>query len=160
MTRQEFLQELRIALQGEVSQAAINEHIRYYESYIIEESRKGRSEEEVIAQLGNPRLIAKTLIDTTEQFGSAKRDEYYSESYSQGETENGKGFHADYSDENGWDIRFGKLKLNSWYGKLLMILLAIIVIVVAAHVVAFLLPIIVVIVMILLIISLIFGSRR
>ena len=160
MTRQEFLQELRIALQGEVSQAAINEHIRYYENYIIEESRKGRSEEEVIAQLGNPRLIAKTLIDTTEQFGSAKGEEYYSESYRQGTMGNEKGFHADYSDADGWDVRFGKLKLNSWYGKLIMILLAIIIIVVAAHVVAFLLPVIIVIVMIVLIFSFIFGSRR
>lgn len=160
MTRQEFLQELRIALQGEVNQAAINEHIRYYESYIIEESRKGKSEEEVIAQLGNPRLIAKTLIDTTEQFGSAKSEEYYSESYSQKTAGNEKGFHADYSDVDGWDVRIGKLKLNSWYGKLIMILLAIIIIVVVAHVVAFLLPFVIVIVMILLIISLIFGSRR
>lgn len=150
MTRQEFLQELRVALQGEVSQAAVNEHIRYYENYIIEESRKGRSEEEVIAELGNPRLIAKTLIDTTEQFGSVHGEDYYSESYSQGTMRN----------EKGWDIRCGKFRLNSWYGKLLMILLAIIIIVIAAHIVAFLLPVVVIIVAILLIISLIFGSRR
>lgn len=160
MTRQEFLQELRIALQGEVNQAAINEHIRYYEGYIVEESRKGKSEEEVIAQLGNPRLIAKTLIDTTEQFGSAKSEEYYSESYSHKAAGNERGFHADYSDADGWDVRFGKLKLNSWYGKLIMILLTIIIIVITAHVVAFLLPFIIVIVMILLIISLFFGHRR
>lgn len=160
MTKQEFLRELRIALQGEVSQRAVDEHIRYYENYIIEESRKGKSEEEVIAQLGNPRLIAKTLIDTTEQFGSARSEEYYSESYSQEPRGNEKGFHANYSDNNGWDVRFGKLKLNSWYGKLIMILLAIIIIVVVAHVVAFLLPVIAVIVMVLLIISVILGSRR
>lgn len=160
MTRQEFLQELRIALQGEVSQAAVNEHIRYYENYIIEESRKGRSEEEVIAQLGNPRLIAKTLIDTTEQFGSVHGEEYYSESYSQGTTGKEKGFHADYSDGKGWDIRFGKFRLNSWYGKLLMILAAILIIVIVAQIVAFLLPVVLIIVAILLILSLIFGSRR
>lgn len=160
MTRQEFLQELRIALQGEISQAAINEHIRYYENYIIEESRKGKSEEEVIAQLGSPRLIAKTLIDATEQFGAYNGEEYYSESYDRETMGNEKGFHANYSDTQGWDVRYGKFKLNSWYGKLLMILLAVLIIVVAAHVVAFLLPVIVIIVMILLIISLIFGSRR
>lgn len=160
MTRQEFLHELRIALQGEVSQRAVDEHIRYYENYIIEETRKGKSEEEVIAQLGNPRLIAKTLIDTTEQFGYTRGEKYYSESYSQETKGSEKGFHANYSDNSGWDVRFGKLKLNSWYGKLIMILLAILIIVVAAHVVAFLLPVIVIIVMVLLIVSLILGTRR
>lgn len=160
MNRQEFLHELRIALQGEISQRAIDEHIRYYENYIIEEARKGKNEEDVIAQLGNPRLIAKTLIDTTEQFGSVNEEEYYSKSYNQETAVNEKGFHANYSDRTGWDVRFGKLKLNSWYGKLLMILIAIAIIIVAAHIVAFLLPVIVIIVMILLIISLILGSHR
>ena len=67
MTREEFLTELRLALQGNVSQAAVNENVRYYEKYIIEESHKGKTEEEVITQLGNPRLIAKTIIDTKGQ---------------------------------------------------------------------------------------------
>ena len=160
MTRQEFLQELRSALQGEVSQTALNEHIRYYENYIIEESRKGKSEEGIIEQLGNPRLIAKTLIDTTEQFSSMNREEYGSEGYKQGTMGDEKGFHANYSNKDGWDIRFGRLKLNSWYGKLLLILLAVIIIVIVANVVAFLLPVIAVVVMILLIISLIFGNNR
>lgn len=160
MKRQEFLQELQRALQGEVGQAAINEHIKYYENYIIEESRKGKSEEEVIQQLGNPRLIAKTLIDTTEQFGNASGEAYYSEYSSRMNMGDRKGFHADYEEGKGWDIRFGKFKLNSWYGKLLMILIAITIIVVAAHVVAFLLPIIVIVVLVLLIISMFFGNRR
>lgn len=160
MTRQEFLQELRIALQGKVSQAALNEHIKYYENYIIEESRKGKSEEEVIAQLGNPRLIAKTLVDTTEQFSSTYNEEYYSESYRSEMFGKEKGFHANYSERDGWDIRFGKFKLNSWYGKLLLVLLAVIIIVVTAHVVVFLLPVVAVIIIILLIISLFFGNRR
>lgn len=161
MTRQEFLQELRIALQGEISQTALNEHIRYYENYIIEESHKGKTEQEVIAQLGNPRLIAKTLIDTTEQFGQHQRDTYYSEgNYYQGTMGNEKGFHADYSEQKGWDIRFGRLKLNSWYGKLLLVAIAVLILIIVAKLVAFLLPIAIPVVLILLAISLIFGSRR
>lgn len=159
MTRQEFLKELRIALQGEMSQGALEEHIRYYENYIMEESRKGRNEEEVIAQLGNPRLIAKTLIDTTEQFGAAFQQEEYTEDYGQASTEK-KGFHAEYSDADGWEVRFGKFKLNSWYGKLIIILLIIGIIVAAAHIVAFLLPVIIAVVLVLLVISLFFGRRR
>lgn len=160
MTRQEFLKELRTALQGEISQRALEEHIRYYENYIMEESRKGRTEEEVIAQLGNPRLIAKTLIDTTEQFDTNFKQQEYTADYEQASTGKKKGLHAKYSDSGGWEIRFGKLKLNSWYGKIIMVLLAIGIIVVAANIVAFLLPIILMVVLVLLVISLLFGSRR
>ena len=72
MTRKEFLHELQVALQGEIGQAAVNENIKYYDNYIMEESRKGKSEEEVTAQLGNPRLIAKTLIDTSDKVGASQ----------------------------------------------------------------------------------------
>ena len=66
MTREEFLKELRIALQGRIPQAQVNEHLNYYENYIMEESRKGRTEEEVIADIGNPRLAAKSLTELYE----------------------------------------------------------------------------------------------
>ncbi|MCI9377823.1 MAG: DUF1700 domain-containing protein [Eubacterium sp.] len=62
MTRDMFLNELRIALQGQIGQAQVNEQLAYYETYIIEESRKGRTEGEVLESLGSPRLIAKTVI--------------------------------------------------------------------------------------------------
>lgn len=159
MTKQEFLHELQAALQGELDQAAVNENIRYYDNYIMEESRKGKSEAEVMEQLGNPRLIAKTLIDTSEQFGTAGGD-YYSEGYGeQGFGEN-KGFRADYSEQSGWDVRLGGLKLNTWYGKLILILIAVLLIVIVANVVAFLLPILVPIILLLLIYSLVSGRRR
>lgn len=73
MTRDAFLQELRIAMQGRIPQAQVNEHLRYYENYIIEESRKGRTEEEVLRFLGDPRLIAKTLSDASGGAARAKR---------------------------------------------------------------------------------------
>lgn len=159
MTRKEFLHELQVALQGEIDQAAVNENIRYYDNYIMEESRKGKSEEEVTAQLGNPRLIAKTLIDTSEKMGTS-RGQYYSGDYSGEPTSAGRGFHAEYSGQDGWDVRFGRLKLNSWYGKLMLVLVAILLIVVVANVVAFLLPILVPVILVLLLYSLFFGNRR
>ena len=58
MTRDAFIQELRVALQGQIGQAQVNEQLAYYEKYIIEESRKGQTEEEVLMSLGSPRLIA------------------------------------------------------------------------------------------------------
>ncbi len=159
MTRQEFLHELQVALQGELDQAAVNDNIKFYDNYIMEESRKGRSEEEVIGQLGNPRLIAKTLIDTSGKPG-ASRGQYYSEEYGQFGSGASRGFRADYSEQDGWDVRFGRFKLNSWYGKLLMVMIAVLLIVVVANVVAFLLPVLVPIILILLVYSLLFGGRR
>lgn len=159
MTKQEFLHELQSALQGELEQAAVNENIRYYDNYIMEEARKGKSETEVIEQLGNPRLIAKTLIDTSEQFGTAGKD-YYSERYGERGFGADRGFRADYSEQNGWDVRLGGLKLNTWYGKLVLILIAVLLIVIVANVVAFLLPVLVPIIVLLLIYSLVSGRRR
>ena len=60
MSREEFLTELRKALQGRVSQQTVNDNLRYYEEYILTESHKGKTEAEVIAELGNPRLLAKS----------------------------------------------------------------------------------------------------
>lgn len=163
MTRQEFLQELQTALQGQLSQTVISDNIRYYDQYIKGEVGKGNSEESVIEALGNPRLIAKTLIDTTEAYGRAAGPGYSSDDM---DTENfqqskpRRGFRAGYSQEDGWDIRFGRLKLNSWYGKCLMAAAAVLLIVAAANVVAFLLPILVPVILILLLCSLFFGGRR
>ena len=64
MSKEEFLNELRTALMGNVSSAVINENVDYYEDYINTEVRKGRTEEEVLESLGEPRLLAKTVIDT------------------------------------------------------------------------------------------------
>lgn len=73
MTKKEFLQELRIALQGQVPQAQVNEHLQYYDNYIMEESRKGKTEEQVIESLGSPRLIAKTIHQTSDSTGQKGR---------------------------------------------------------------------------------------
>ena len=157
MTKQEFLHELQTALQGEIGQTSINENIKYYDSYIMEETRKGKTEEDVIERLGNPRLIAKTLIDTTEQFGTYGKGGYYSEDDMQ---DGAGGFRGDYQKQRGWNVHLGRWNLNTWYGKLIMIIAAIFLIVIVANVVAFLLPLLAPIILLLLIYSLIFGSRR
>lgn len=62
MTKQEFLDGLRRSLAGGLEAQEINEHIRYYSDYIDSEIRMGISEEEIMSSLGEPRLIAKTLL--------------------------------------------------------------------------------------------------
>lgn len=51
MRKTEFLQELREALDGEVSASVIQSNISYYDQYISQEAAKGRREEEVIEEI-------------------------------------------------------------------------------------------------------------
>lgn len=76
MTKQEFMEKLRIALTGKVPGNVVTENLQYYEDYINTEVRKGKSEEEVLAALGDPRLIARTIITTSAQTGAAGAGEY------------------------------------------------------------------------------------
>lgn len=64
MVKSEFLEILRDTLTGELSSEKIAEHIKYYEEYIGEKIQSGLTEEDVMRELGEPRLIAKTIIDT------------------------------------------------------------------------------------------------
>ena len=66
MTKSEFINTLRMQLQGELSQAQIEGHLHYYKEYIAQEVAAGRREQEVLDELGSPVLIAKTLLDTAE----------------------------------------------------------------------------------------------
>ena len=66
MTKQDFLDGLRRSLSAGLEPEQINEHIRYYSDYIDSRIRMGISEEEVMASLGEPRLIAKTLLGMEE----------------------------------------------------------------------------------------------
>ena len=73
MDRAEFLRELEEALAGEVSPATAAENLRYYDAYIAEEAAKGRDEAEVIEEIGGPRIIARTIIDS-QGGGSGRQD--------------------------------------------------------------------------------------
>ena len=83
MNKQEFLEKLRLALNGKVSASVVAENLKFYEDYINTEMRKGKSEEEVLNSLGDPRLIARTIVETkggrTEQTADFKEDGSYSE---------------------------------------------------------------------------------
>lgn len=64
MGRQEFIDRLRAALNGRLPSALVADHVNYYEDYIQSQIRRGQSEEEVLGALGDPRLIARTIIET------------------------------------------------------------------------------------------------
>lgn len=64
MTKQEFLDRLRMSLHGKILPGQVVENLQYYEDYINTEIRKGTAEEEVLAKLGDPRLLARTIVET------------------------------------------------------------------------------------------------
>lgn len=124
MSKTEFLTVLRQALSMRVEAGQVNEHMRYYEDYINTQIRLGRTEEEVIADLGDPRLIAKTIGDTqgaggSEPFRETERPERPDRSV-------GNFFHG----------------LPMWGRKLLILGALILIIMVVASLLSFLMPII------------------
>lgn len=82
MTKNEFLNELRSLLAEELGTSVAEENVRYYDGYIEQRKQEGISESEVLEQLGSPRLIAKSIIDS-----KAKYDKGYSDFNRMNETD-------------------------------------------------------------------------
>lgn len=61
MSKKEFLRVLEETLNLSLDSDCVQEQIEYYEVYFSEEIKKGRSENEIIEELGDPKLIAKTI---------------------------------------------------------------------------------------------------
>ena len=64
MRQEEFLTSFQEALTGKVSDKIIQENVGYYRNYINKEIQAGKMEEEVLRMLGDPRLLAKTIIES------------------------------------------------------------------------------------------------
>lgn len=76
MTKSEWINILRESLMAELPQNEIDNNISYYKDYIERESSL-KPESEVLELLGEPRLIAKTIIDTYQlQRGTSGYDAY------------------------------------------------------------------------------------
>lgn len=155
MSKEEFLQLLRQALAGEVPQSVIAENIRYYDEYINGEAGRGTSEAAVIAEIGDPRLIAKTIIEATESAGGGTSYRSYEENSS--DTKQPYGQH-----QNNGSIHY--YNLNKWYWKFLMIAMVTVVLFLVLSVVAgvfsILIPLFGPILMILIVVWFIKNLRR
>lgn len=77
MSKEKFLQELEAALTNQLSGEAIQAQLNYYKAYINEQIASGRDEAEVMTSLGDPYLIANTIIQGQE-FEQPKVTEGYS----------------------------------------------------------------------------------
>ncbi len=118
MNKTEFLQQLREALTTDLSSRAVEENIRYYSQYISDEERKGRTEEEILNELGDPWLIAKTIIDTGV---SEETNEYSSYGSSENNDYQGYGRQSDYDGMKVYHV-------DTWWKKALIIVGVIVVI--------------------------------
>ena len=94
MNRNEFLRILRESLEMSLEKDAINVQLDYYDKYISDEMKKGKTEKEVLEELGDPRLIAKTIktVNTGEGIKKTSSDEndYNNDYRSQGESYNSR----------------------------------------------------------------------
>lgn len=129
MDRHIFTDELGRALRGKISDAELDGHIRYYEDYIAQEVASGRSEEEILSELGDPRLIARTIADTAG--GGTSHTEYTVSEEGYEETQSGQRIY----------------NLNGWRGKLIvcgLLTVLFLILVVVFHIIVALLPILII----------------
>lgn len=77
MNKSEFLKVLGERLAEELPRAAVISNLQYYESYIDGAMLGGKTQDQVMDELGDPNVIARTIIDT--QTG----ENYYAEQYAE-----------------------------------------------------------------------------
>lgn len=145
MGKQEFIDRLRTALNGNVPQALVMENVNYYSDYIDAQIRSGRPEGEVMASLGDPRLIAKTIIETSAGEEGAEDASYrdagsgyggYGQGYYQ--AGNGQGYGQGYGDAGKKAVR-----VPGWVWLIAVILIIVLVFSAVFSVLSFLAPILI-----------------
>ena len=138
MSKNEFIQGLEAALSGNVPPETGRENLIYYRDYIRTELEKGRTEQDIMDELGDPRLIARTIMDTTPGAEEGAFEPYHfrgffgegsqTGSYSQG---SGYGQDSSYSQNDGYTQGSGSrghvhyYDLNKWYWKLLAVVVVV-----------------------------------
>ena len=81
MTKQEFLIQLQRELNGSIGSREAAPHVAYYQEYIEIEMRKGRSQEEIMEELGSPRLITRSIAEASRHAGQGKTGDAFLFSY-------------------------------------------------------------------------------
>ena len=140
MDKKEFLDILYEQLSGQMPGGTIAAHVQYYRDYIEEEQHKGRTEGDILNELGDPRLIARTLLDTEGASANPQTTGSYSTTYD--DTASGyDGGSRTSSDRGRVKQHSFHLDLTTWYGKLAVILIAIVVVILLCTILSVLIPI-------------------
>lgn len=167
MTKEEFLEGLKRALFSTGSQSLIEYNLDYYSSYIDGEIAKGRSMDEVMNELGDPRLIANSIkvaegysdvfVGLEDEVIDGNAGDYKENSDFEFNT---KGFDKDYEESHKEN---GAFKIYNMNGKSLILPLIIalavliLVVVVIVAVFSFLAPVLLPIIAVLIVVGLIKG---
>lgn len=170
MSRDEFLQGLQNALSGEVPPEIVRDNLRYYDDYMRAERQKGRAEAEILEELGDPRLIARTIIDTTPGAGSGGFAEYRGGMFGGGSYSNST--YTEYTEDQAQTsgqrtYQNGNVHyydLNKWYWKLLgivvVIMIVTLIIAVVGGILTLLVPLLPGIILVAVIFWIMGGTRR
>ena len=145
MTKNDFLEKLRLALNGKVSASLVQENMTYYNEYIDAQIHMGRSEQEVMDMLGDPRLIARTIVETNgtetvEENSYSNRNSYDEASY--GGVENDTAHSRYYNNHQGHGNELKVRTLPGWLWTIIVVLIIICLISFVFSVISFLLPIV------------------
>ena len=154
MSKNEFIRELRAYLSEYMTAVQVEDAAAYYEDYLNQQINGGKSQEQAVAELGDPRIIGKSVIDAQSRQDTSGRhgsDSYSSGGYARNDSGDFEGYTSGgFGTDNGKPSWSKRLK---FYGIIaLLILIVLVVLIVVTKVVAFFFPLIVVIV----ILSLIF----
>lgn len=115
MTKQEFLSRLKEALENGLDNRTVQENMDYYRSYIEEEVGTGRGEEEVLDDLGDPWVIAQSVINMAENRSAADGRYGGSDVYDDGRLGNfGRQGHS--------NTQIHTYMVNGWWKRLLFLL--------------------------------------
>ncbi len=165
MNKQEFIERLRTALNGRIPVSEVEETVNYYQDYINMEMRKGRSQDEVLETLGDPRLIARTIIQTNgtpdtdnrTQSGGYQEPHYHRDAYQDGGYQ-GRGYHRTAyqgnSSRNDTRSSHSVVRIPGWLLTILIMLVTILIIGIVFSVLSFLAPLIIVMMAVILMVKL------
>lgn len=152
MNKEDFITNLQHALAGGLPSGQVAENVRYYREYIDSEIHRGSTEEEVLAQLGDPRLLARSIIDANKRAGvSYGSNRGYDEEVAE-----------DVPEEDGYGNanRVRRVMLPGWLVMILIAVAVMLVIGVVGSLLYILAPVIMAAVVVMLIIRLFQGNRR
>ena len=165
MNKQDFINRLRAALNGSVSPNVVAENVNFYNNYIDTEIYSGKNEEEVLRMLGDPRLIAKTIIATNSPSGQGSYQEaggsdsvysagdYRSENYgNEAYRETDQDYRQAQYVRSSNNLRVSRIP--GWLWTIISILLMVAIISVVLSVLSFLAPVIITILVVLFLVKL------
>ena len=150
MTKREFLDKMREALSNDLAEPTVRENIEYYDVYMTDEIERGRSEEELVEEMGDPWMIARTIIDISEP-EDMKLNYVYEE---EGQSYNGR--QDSYAGQTGFFVRGGWKLVVALLG-LIGVLLALVAVV--GGIISLVAPILVPVLIIMFVIRLL-GRRK